>query len=171
MRARINAYPDFRVLRDTPLSGKEAERARKELRGGVWNDVSGAVTDYLPAHVFVVMNLRLAKAGKFGGVHEEKGHGIKHLKKLLRKEFDTTNVSFTHATDYAHEAKEYIAVCFPEEAQKIEAEARGIIGEMTLSPLMRFNHAIIFLPRVFLYRFRKLTARLRSSLVSFVMEK
>lgn len=171
MRERIRSYEGFTVLAEKEFSKEEVERAARELRGGVWVEKDAAPDEYLPSIALVVLDVLRARAGKLGAAHERTDHGIKHLKKLLRQEFSAGKGNLVHATDYTHEAWEYVRVAFPNEEMLIRTKVEELLGGLTFTPHERVQLFLAFLPRYLSYKLTRLRTWLRSLLVRVIMEK
>lgn len=170
MLSRIRAYPGFVVLRTKTLSEEEQKRAARELRGGVW-DTDSSRKDFLPAVVVLVVDTELARAALLAGMTEQRDRGIRHLKKLLRKEFDLPKGSLTHATDFTHEAWEYVSVCFPGEKDAILQEVEGAVAKLSVPLYEQIRYIAALVPRYFAYKLARFLKWYRGALVRFVMEK
>jgi len=166
MLKEVRSYDGTVVLRTKELETHEVPRIAARLRGGVWDDASG---EYLPAYVVVTIDTYRARVAKLGLTYEERSRGIKHLKKRLRSKFDQSKVSFTHATDYTHEAWEYVEECFPDEVVQIRQEVGDILTHMHIPLRDRFYARIMLLPKLMTYRLRRLKDKARRKLVSFVV--
>lgn len=159
----------FKVVRFKKLNEKEIEYATEHLRGGVWNDASGKVKDFLPAAAVVVLDTHLARLSKLNVKYRYTG-GITQLKKILRKKFDTARVSLMHSSDNTHESWEYIRWCFPDEEKEVRDDVERMFNEIHPSWLEHVRFRVVFVPRRLIYRFTLLKQRMSVRIIRWIME-
>ena len=164
IRAAILATGEYRILKEKTLSDEEVATVARELRGGVWSGKDGS-DDFLPAQVLVVLDLVLAKAARLGVAHALEDKRIRALKRELRRSFDTEKTSFTHSTDWTHEAREYIRVCFPGMEDALLLEAAESTAALRVSPVERLVALLRHLPREAAYRYARAMRSLRHRLI------
>lgn len=154
----IKSYDGFEVLRVKEFNAEEMDRVTRQLRGGVWDDVSGSVTDFMPAVAIVVLDKHTLKKSKAGAPQKSLSNRTRDFKKILRKKFDKERVSLTHSTDFTYEAWEYIEDCFPEEKEQIRAEVEEMYNNVSVSRLHKLKTVITSSPnhiKQFLFRMKK----------------
>lgn len=115
------ANTGFRVIRRKLLSDIEKEHAADNLRGGNWADLNGKVDELLPALIVVAIDLHCIGLSSMHAAEYERLR-IRKLKERMRRHFDSERVSVVHSTDNTRESKQYIEICFPEEADGILKE-------------------------------------------------
>ncbi len=137
---------EFKIIKTKRFNKEEASHVANQLRGGVWDDVSGAQVQYFPAMAVVIMDIHFARSSKAravqGGLHRR----IRELKAGLRKKFDKEKISLIHATDFTYEAWEYIDDCFPDERELIKQEIEEIYQNIPISWKDRIELKIFSLP-------------------------
>jgi len=164
----IEKYKEFKVLRSKKFSKEEAKYVTDHLRGGVWDDESGTVQDFLPAMAVVVLDTHTARAAKINATSGSGDKRIRDLKKILRRKFDTSKVSFVHATDNTHEAWEYITACFLNEETDVKKEIENAYGNVRLSLMERIKLRLMFTPRYFMYRVAIFKQNTRGKIVRWI---
>lgn len=152
MVSTIAEHEGFKIIRSKKFNENEVKYVTDHLRGGVWNDVSGAVRDYLPAMAIVTFDTALARYSKMNIIHDDPDKRIKNLKKILRSRYDGGKISLVHATDNTKEAQEYLGWCFPQEADDVRREVEQMYEEIKAHWLERMRLRIVFIPRYIVYR-------------------
>lgn len=166
----IADYEGFKILRMKQFSGEEVQDVTNSLRGGVWNDVSGSVRDYLPYMAVLILDTNIARSNKMNMTHNNPDRGIIHLKKILRKTFSVGKVNLIHSTDNTREAWEYVAVCFPDEIDVIKKDIERSYEDIKLSFIKKVLLGLKFFPRLCAYHFAILKRKIRGRIVGWAVE-
>ena len=165
----VSEREGFKILRTKVFAEEEVMRVANTLRGGVWNDLSGSVRDFLPAMAVLVLDTHTMRSRKMSMAHSNPDKEIGNLKKILRRTFDTGKISLVHSTDNTNEAWEYITACFPQEIDAIEKEVERAWKEMKLSWFQQMTLRLSFLPRYIMYRLTRLKRGMKSRAVRIIM--
>lgn len=166
----IAEHDGFKITHTKKFSESEVKYVADHLRGGVWNDISGAIRDYLPAMAIITFDTTLARSSKMNIMHDNPDKRIRSLKKILRNKHDTGKISLVHATDNTKEALEYIEWCFPQEADDIKKEAERMYEEIKVYWLERMKLSIVLIPRFIMYRFTVWKQGARGYIVQWLLK-
>lgn len=157
----------FLIVHTNIFDEATVARVRDHVRGGVWNDVSGAHAHYLPAAAILAIDTRAAQDAHIGSLVQQ---STKVVKGALRKLFDTQGkVSMVHSSDNTQEAWEYVHWCFPGEEERLRALISQKQEELKPSMATRVIERIKKLPRLMQYRLLKLKSRLIGTVIKLVM--
>jgi hypothetical protein len=165
----LHTQNGFTVLRVKKFTDKEIKHVTDHLRGGVWNDVSGSVDDFLPAMAVVVLDTQFARASHISAKQVRPDKGITDMKKVLRKKFDTAKVSSIHSTDTTHEAWEYIDECFFQERKEIEDAVSIAIAKMKTSFMEQILLYVRAVPHTTVFYYARHKRRLMGKLVEWLV--
>lgn len=166
----IGEHDGFTIIRSKKFTEDEVGRVTEHLRGGVWNDISGSVHDFLPAIAVVVFDENLARSSKINMMHDNPDKRIKNLKNVLRSIHDSGSISLVHATDNTEEAWEYIKWCFLNEAEDIKNEVEGMYKNIEIHWTERAWLKIKLMPRYIVYRFALYKQDARSRVVRWLVD-
>lgn len=165
----IAHFDGFVVVRSKVFSEEEIKIVTDHLRGGVWNDVSGSVQDFLPAMAVIVFDTHLARLSKINMLHNNPDARIKSLKKVLRGAYDSGTISLVHGTDNTEEAWEYIRWCFPNEEENIKNEIKRMYESIKIRLTEQIWLKARLVPRYCVYRFALYKQNVRSRAVRWLL--
>lgn len=166
----IADYDGFTILRTKEFNKEEIRHVADTLRGGVWNDESGSVQDYLPYMAVLVLDTNIARSNKMNMTHHNPVRGIIHLKKILRKEFSIGKINLIHSTDNTREAWEYVAVCFPDEIGAVKKDIERAYEGIRLSFIEKMLLGVKFFPRFCAYHFAILKRKIKGRVVGWAVK-
>ena len=167
---RIQEEKGFKVIAKHVFTERETRYVARHLRGGVWDDHSGAVSDFLPGVAVVVVDMEMLTYAKMGVRQKNAEERVRKLKRTLRSMFDTDEVSLIHATDHTHEAYDYITHCFPREKDTIRDDIRILQDSVVLSRFQKVQARLRSIPFMIRMNLKRARQKILGTIVRWVME-
>ena len=131
------------TLRKKKFDEREKHYDADHLRGGNWSAPEEETEELLPEMAVIVLDTH-------SGL-DSRGGRMDSLKTRIRQRFDCGGASVVHSTDTTLEAREYIRICFRDEAAELEEEIRNVKGSSRHS----LKERLAFYPRILEYYYKR----------------